>query len=270
MSNHLDLKINNWVENLQSKGKYVFSLTTMQEELSGFSHIAIKRYLSRLSTKGHILSIHKGYYLIIPPQYKSKGILPPSFYLDTIMNQLNKPYYIGLLNAAAYHGSSHQQPQEFFVVTSLPVMRMTLKKGIKINYISKTDFPNTFLETKNTEAGFLKISNPILTATDLIDFEKRVGGLNRVATVLNELMEVIVPDDFNDDLVQKTAISTLQRLGFILEYILDNSTLANALFESLLQENLYRIPLKVSMPTKGFLANNRWNIIVNTKIEIDE
>lgn len=168
MAEQIEIRVRSWVENLQSQGKYAFSLAYMEEQLPGFSPIAIKSALSRLTKKGLIISIHKGYYLIIPPQYKSKGILPPSLYLDTLMKDLNRSYYLALLNAAAYHGASHQQPQEFFVVTTLPVLRATQKKGLKVNYISKTAVPENLLETKKTEAGYLKISNPVLTATDLI------------------------------------------------------------------------------------------------------
>ena len=271
MGEQVQIKIHNWVENLQSQGKYAFSLALIQEQLSGFSAIAIKSSLGRLSKKGLVISIHKGYYLIIPPQYKSKGILPPSLYLDAFMKELNRPYYLALLNAAAYHGASHQQPQEFFVITTFPVLRPTYKKGLKVNYISKKELPVNLLETKKTEAGYLKISNPILTATDLIQYEKRIGGINRVATVLNELAEAIKPDVFNRYLLQNTPVTALQRLGYLLEYEFKNHILADALFHSLKinEAKLFRIPLKASAGKKGFSSENRWKVIVNTEIETD-
>jgi hypothetical protein len=49
------------------------------------------------------------------------------------MKYLGREYYVGLLNAAALHGSAHQQPQEFTVITNTSNLRNTLKKGIKIN-----------------------------------------------------------------------------------------------------------------------------------------
>jgi hypothetical protein len=106
-----------------------------------------------------------------------------------------------LLNAAAYHGASHQQPQEFFVVTGFSVMRPMQKKGLKLNYISKKEISATLLDISKTEAGYLKISNPALTATDLIQYAKRVGVINRVATVLAELAERILPNAFNANLL---------------------------------------------------------------------
>ncbi len=177
MTEQEELKLSNWIEKLQSEGKYAFSLSSLEKELPNYTAIGLKRALSRLSAKKMILSIHKGYYLIIPHQFSSRGILPPSIYLDGFMEHLQRPYYLALLNAAAMYGAGHQQPQDFFVVTTFPVLRTTQKKGLKVNYISKKQIPAHLLEIRKTEAGYLKISNPVLTATDLIHFEKRVGSL---------------------------------------------------------------------------------------------
>jgi len=267
-----DTTLSNWIDNLQSQGKSAFSLETLQEELHNHTKISLKRALSRLSQKKQILSIHRGYYLIIPAQYRLKGILPATLFLDGLMSNLGRPYYVGLLNAAAFHGASHQQPQAFFVVTTLPALRPTLKKGLKINYISKTQIPQKLIELRKMETGYLKISNPILTATDLIHFEKRVGGMNRVATILNELTEVIQAKDFVEELIHNIPVSAFQRLGYLIENIFENQTLADAIFDFLQQNNVkfYRIPLKASASVKGFMSDERWKIIINTQIEIDE
>jgi predicted transcriptional regulator of viral defense system len=272
MTQQVDIKIRNWIDRLQSQGRHAFSLELLEKELPNYTVIGFKRALSRLSAKGQIVSIYKGYYLIIPPQYASKGILPPAIFLDTLMKYLERPYYLALLNAAAFHGASHQQPQEFFVVTNLPSMRSMQKKSLKINYISKKEIPDKLLETKKTESGYLTISNPILTATDLIQFEKRVGGINRVATILNELAEAIKPDDFNIFIIENTSITALQRLGYILDKVFQNKVLADALFQVLqkAEAKLFRIPLKASAPTKGFSSDERWKVIVNAVIDIDE
>jgi predicted transcriptional regulator of viral defense system len=207
----------------------------------------------------------------LPPQFRSKGILPPYLFLDAFMCHLQRPYYLALLNAAAFHGASHQQPQEHFVMTNFPVLRPTQKKGLKINYVSIKEIPFSLIEKRKTEAGYLNISNVALTAADLIQFERRVGGLNRASTVLNELAEVIRPLDFSPVLLQHVHATTLQRLGFILENVCHNMELADGLFEAMKMQKLklYRIPLKTSQETKGFSSDNRWKIIVNTEIETD-
>jgi len=267
-----EITLSQWIENLQSRGRYAFSLDLLATELPGYTEIAARSALSRLTAKGRIISIYRSYYLIIPPQYSSKGILPPAMFLDGLMKNLNRPYYLALLNAAGFYGASHQQPQEFFVVTNFPVLRTTQKKGLKINYLSKKTIPEALLESKKTETGYLKISNPILTACDLIQFEKRVGGINRVSTVLNELAEAIKPEMFNNDLFEFVPLTTLQRLGYILETVLENDLLASALYKTIEQKkmNFFRTPLKTSSSLAGFPINERWKIIMNTEIEIDD
>ena len=265
-------RLESWVDSQLSMGRFGFDLFTLRQTFIEQSETAIKFALKRLADKGKIISIYKGYYLIIPPQYASKGILPPAIFLDSFMNFLERPYYLALLNAAAYHGASHQQPQEFFVITNFPVLRPTVKKGMRLNYVSKMKIPEDLLEIKKTESGYLKISNPVLTATDLIQFEKRIGGISRVATVLDELAEVIKPEDFNEIILANVPITALQRLGYILDKIIENKVLAEALFQTLerVGAKLFRIPLKASAPKKGFSSDERWKIIVNAEIEIDQ
>ncbi len=261
-----------WVEQQLALGRYGFALSALRKDFSGHTDTALKFALKRLVDKGKILSIHKGYYLILPAQYAGKGILPPPLFLDAFMKLLDRPYYVALLNAAAYHGASHQQPQEYFVMTDFPVLRATEKRGMKINYISVEHIPESLVEQRKTEAGYLNVSKPALTATDLIQFERRIGGLNRAATVLNELAESIRPPDFDTALMEYASATVLQRLGYLLEFICDKTELADALYDAMIkhQINCFRIPLKASGETRGFSSENRWKVIANTEIEIDE
>lgn len=81
-----------------------------------------------------------------------------------------------------------------------------------------------------TEMGYLKVSNPLLTATDLIQFEKKIGGLNRAATLLEELSEKINPEQINTEIINHVPVSTWQRLGYTWEKVLEQETLAEDLF----------------------------------------
>ncbi len=272
MSASNDLSINQWLDKMLARGAYGFSKEFLQGEFPGLSGIAIKRALNRLSRKGRIVSKYKGYYLILPPQYTSKGMLPPPLYLDAFMKSINRWYYVSLLNAAALHGASHQQPQEYFVTTGFPVLRPTQIKGIKINYISIKNFPESLIDKHKTEAGYLNVSNPALTACDLVQYEKRVGGISRVATVLNEMADIINPTEFTPVLLHHSHLTTLQRLGYVLETVCCKKELANALHQAIQKERLsfYRIPLKPGKQTRGYASDNRWKVIVNTEVEKEE
>lgn len=210
-------RLENWIEECQSKGKFAFNLIELRNSFPNDTEIALKRMLDRQSAKKKVVSIFKGYYIIVPPQYSSKGVLPPSMFIDGLMIFLERKYYVALLNAAALHGASHQQPQEYFIVTEYPVLRATIKKGIKINYISTKQLPpESLLQKVKTETGYITVSNPLLTAIDLIIYEKRIGGLNRVCTVMNELLELIKPSHITIEFINYATVSSLQRFGYIL------------------------------------------------------
>jgi len=261
-----------WVEECLSKGKLSFSLLEIQQSFKNDSETSLRRQLDRLSEKQKIVSIFKGYYIIVSPQYASKGVLPPTLFIDNLMKFLNRKYYVALLNASALHGASHQQPQEYFVVTEYPVLRTTKKKGILVNYISTRILPPDLLtEKKKTEAGYITISNQILTAVDLINYEKKIGGLNRASTIINELAENIKKKDITNEFVNYSNVSSLQRLGYILDEILNKKELAERIF-SLCRKNkikFYLIPLKASAKKDKERINKKWKLIINTEIEID-
>ena len=272
MTKEITYRLEPWLDQQIAMGRFGFSLVELKLAFPDQNDVATKSTIRRQIDKGKVISIYKGYYLILPPQFAGKGMLPSNLFLDGFMKFLNRPYYLGLLNAAALHGASHQQPQENFVITNFPVLRTTNKSGLKINYISVKAVPEDLVDLKKTEAGYLKISNAALTAVDLVQFEKRIGGINRAATVINELSEVLSKESFDAALIEYSHISSLQRLGYILEYACQRIDLADALFESLKAKNinLFRIPLKSFVPAIGFSSDNRWKVIANTEIEIDD
>jgi predicted transcriptional regulator of viral defense system len=272
MNGQLNINVNAWVENFEKKGRNSFSLLQLEEELHNYSDMAIKSALKRLSKKGKILSIHKGFYLIISAPYANRGVLPATLFMDSFMNYLQRPYYVGLLSAAALYGAAHQQPQEYFVITDFPVLRPSHKKGLKVNFISKKTIEKRLLKDRKTESGYLKVSSPVLTASDLVQFEKRSGGITRVATVLNELVDEMDPKEFNTVFFKTTPTTAVQKLGYLIEKIIKNEGLANQLFSASKENHLdfFRIPLKPSAPIKGFSSDNRWKVIANIDIEMDE
>ncbi|HPJ55674.1 MAG TPA: type IV toxin-antitoxin system AbiEi family antitoxin [Bacteroidales bacterium] len=260
-----------WIEKQQSWGKYVFSLEQVKTDIPDISEHALILALTRLSKKGRVLSVYKGFYLIIPPEYASRGLLPPMLFIDNLMRYVDKPYYVGLLSAAALHGAAHQQPQEFFVITNSKQLT-TYKKELKINYITKRNIPKDLLEKRKTESGYVYVSNPELTAIDLIYYQNRIGGINRVTSVLDELAEVIKPERITGELIDSFSVPSIQRLGYILEVVLGQAILADKLYSESqkLKKEFFRQPLKAGEEKTGFQTNDRWKIIINTDIEIDE
>ncbi|MFZ1525994.1 MAG: type IV toxin-antitoxin system AbiEi family antitoxin [Saprospiraceae bacterium] len=261
-----------WIEDCQSRGKLAFSLSELKQSFENDTETSLKRVLDRLSEKEKVVSVFKGYYVIVPPQYFSKGILPTAMFIDGLMRYLDRKYYVALLNAAALHGASHQQPQEYFIVTEYPVLRPTNKKGIKINYISTIQLPpKSLIEKKKTESGYINVSNPILTAIDMISYEKKIGGLNRASTVINELIVSVKQKDISKDVINYASVTSLQRLGFILDEVVNRKDIAAKLFNQCKKEGktFYLILLKASGEKKKEVVNEKWKLIINTEIEFE-
>jgi len=262
-----------WIEKHQSNGRLSFSLNEIRQSFRNDSETALKQMLERLSVNSKIVSVLKGFYVIVPPAYSSKGILPPAMFIDGLMKFLQRNYYVGLLNAAALHGASHQQPQEYFVLTGYPALRTTNKKGVKINYISTRLFPpGGLLEKRKTEAGYINVSNPILTALDLVTYEKKIGGLSRASSVIHELVEAVKLKDISNDFVLHARVTSMQRLGYIFEEILERRDLADKIQNRCKKNGIafYMIPLKASGSKQCNTINEKWKLKINTGIEIDE
>lgn len=186
------------------------------------------------------------------------------------MEYIGKPYYVGLLSAAALYEAAHQQPQEFFVLT-ISKQLATYKKGVKINYVIKSKIPTQFLEDKKTQTGYIKVSSPELRALDLVYYNLRIGGMNRVATVLSELVESMKIDKIEPELIRLFSTPTVQRISYILESILGEIEFANKLYNisTILGLKFFRQPLRTGMKSTGYKTDPRWKIIINTGIEPD-
>ena len=116
------------------------------------------------------------------------------------------------------------------------------------------------------------MSNPELTAADLVYYDNRIGGINRAASVLNELAEVMKPERVTEELINTLTIPTIQRLGYLLDVVLKQKALAEKLYteSQKLKKEFFRQPLKAGIEKIGFPKDDRWKIIINTDIEIDE
>ena len=256
-----------FINDRQSRGRYTFSLNELRTKFD-VSPVALEHTIGRYIKKGQIVSIHRGFYLIVPMEYRSMGILPPEQFIDDLMVYLQKPYYVGLLTAAALHGAAHHRPQESYVVT-IGNMRPLFKKGVKVNFFYKSSIPKTALVDKKTLTGYLKVSNPVLTAYDLLFYLYKVGGLSRTAEVLSELIETIKPDDWKILSEFDVKIAPLQRLGYILEKVLEATILADSLYQVIQNQIRFRVPLNPRKAKIGFPVNNRWKVIENYQIEAE-
>lgn len=267
-----NMTLNEWIRNLEVHGRNTFSFDKVREAFPNASIQTLSNSLYRLTTKKRITSVYKSFYVIIPTQYAAKGIVPPSYYIDQLMEYIGKPYYISLLNAAELYGAAHQRSQRFSVMTVYPSANVSKAKNNILDWVYRKEIPENFLQTRNSETGTLRFSSPELTAIDLLQYEKHIGGLSRAATVLAELAEETDFSKVSNELLAYTSLSAVQRLGFILENILEENEQADILHKQLCNygKRLNYVPLSTRSTNKNVEKDTRWKIYINTEIEIDD
>ncbi len=266
------MTIREWIRDREISGFPTFSVEDVRLTFPNYSEQVIKNELFRLSSQGILYPAYKGFYVIIPPQYAAKRMVPPIYYIDQLMSYLNKPYYISLLNAAEILGAAHQRPQKFSVMTVFPKSSVSSSKNNSLVWGYRKEIPSVFLSSKNSETGIIYYSNAELTAIDIVQYEQYIGGLSRAATILEELAEKLDFRGTSNNLFNHTSIATIQRLGYILEVVLEQQEIADVLHTELLSyvRRFRYVPLSTQRPDDNTEKNTRWKVNINTIIETDE
>lgn len=261
--------LDSFIDEQRANGKYSFTTENLHEQL-GVSENALKKSLQRLKNQGAVEMVRREFYVIVPPEYRIKGIIPTSFYVNDLMKFLTRDYYVGLLNAAAYHGAAHQQPQNYAIITEGIALRSIKNDKVGINFYIKKSWNIKDVIKKKVDTGYINISSPELTALDLVNYYNEVGGFNRVATVLEELKEVIQASQLIETVKEYEEISVVQRLGYLLEYVLEEYSLSDALYKYLEPIGFYPTLLRPQKKKpKNMITGNKWKIVPNVEIEAD-
>ena len=266
------MTLQKWIKDRAIHGFPTFSIEDVRETGMYSSEQILQNELYRLCSNKTIASVYRGFYVIIPVQYVLRGSVPATYYIDQLMAYLSKPYYVCMLSAAELLGAAHQRPQQFSVMTTFPKRRVVSTRNVIIDWFYREGLPEDALITKNTETGTIRISNPLLTAADLVQYQQHVGGLSRVATILEELSEQINIKSQFASLASFVKKVTWQRLGYILEHVVEENELADELYEQIrnLPGSLIYMPLSTSAEDNTSERNSRWKININVQIEKDD
>lgn len=262
------MSVSEYIKQLLSVEEYSFSLDELLHE-TGKSKTSIVRELARLAKKKEVLSLRKGFYLIIPPRYSKSLNLPIQLYAEKLFNHLNRKYYLGFYSAAKMHGASHQQSQKDYIMIEKPSLIDISKKSTGIRFLTTANWPISNIIIKKSDAGIFKISSPALTAVDLIHNQTRLGGLNRMLAVIEEIEEKMNEQDLANLLAWYPNMSAIQRLGYILEIIGANEKYLGIVIEHLRHKRYYPVLLSPGGNRKPGAVENRWKVDVNIKIESD-
>lgn len=266
------MTLQKWIEDRAIRGYPTFSIDDVRATGVYSSEQILYNELSRLCSNNTIASVYRGFYVIVPTQYVLRGSVPATYYIDQLMANLDKPYYVCMLSAAELIGVAHQRPQQFSIMTIFPKRRVVSARNVTIDWFYRDKLPEESLITKNTEAGTIQISNALLTAADLVQYQQHVGGLSRVATILEELSEQLDIKRQFAPLVPYVKKVVWQRLGYLLENIIEERSLADDLYEQLRSTTGYLnyLPLSTSAEDNPSNRDSRWKININIQIETDD
>ena len=261
------MELNKYIINQSARGKCYFTLDNASKVLNK-SRNALRLSISHLVAKGEIVSVAKGFYVIIPPEYRVMQCIPPDQFIPYLMQYLCYQYYAGLLTASSYYGAAHQAPQVFQVFTTKQFRPLTCGRArvkfIKNKHVSQT--PTTEISTPSSR---IIVSTPEATAMDLVKFVKQSGGLNHVTTLLAELQENIDPQKLKSLIESQPELAWKQRLGYILEAV-NAKKLANVIKKYLSQQpRIDYVLLNPRIKSNKKKKNAQWKIIENFKLESD-
>lgn len=263
----------NYLNHLRSLGKRHFTFEQLLNDLK-ISVNSAKSGLYRLKRQGNLISPYKGLYIIVPPEHQPQGSIPAEDLVPILMNHVGADYYVSLLSAAMYYGAAHQKPASFQIISNKHIKHPLEFGQIKVELTYKKQI--TGLPTKNytVSTGYLKVATPELTAMDLLLYINKSGGLNHIATVISELIEVMDADKIIKLAEIQGEKAWVQRLGYIIEKIDSmeedkSKEIVYKLEQYLVNKGMVFIPLASEIPRTHSARSKKWMIIENTTIESD-
>lgn len=207
-----------FLRRLQSQARYLFSeeefaRQTGREPGGPASQLA----LQRLSKSAHITLAQKrpARWLIIPAEQAHYGAPPVDWWLDDLMRGQEPAYYLALLSAARFWGSSHYAYQATQVMVSRA--RSPISVGqLRVEFIIKKRLQDTPTVQERTRTATLRVSTREATVLDLIRHQSAIGGIEAVARIAHDLLPKMTPAALLEAVQALHQVPAAQRLGFVL------------------------------------------------------
>lgn len=256
--------VSDFMDRLQQKARYGFALAELQAAVP-VGRVALNAALRRLALKGRLrrLRPQSDFIVIVPPEYRTVGAPPSDWFIDDYMRHIGLDYYVGLLTAAMWHGSSH-----FAVMTTQIVVPRQLRPVAigreRIRFYTKATAARTPTERRVSGFGGARVSTREATLLDLVS-HLRGGMLNQAATILVDLAPHCRAPAMSAALDAADDPPSAQRLGYLFERFGHQRQAATV------RRWLERRPhsvclLEPSQPAEG-PRRMPWNLVENGRVE---
>ena len=250
---------------LLSHGRHSFDVAEAVESL-GLSRTQTLQALARLLKKGDIVSPARGFYLVVPPEYRTWGGPPGMSFVDALMTHLRQPYYVALLSAAATHGASHQAPQVFQVmVQDNTFVRNKTVGRTRLRFYSNPNIAADPVQRLTVPTGYVTVSTKETTVVDLVTKPRFSGGLGNVATILREIGELRGAELAR--VAARRDRSIARRVGWLVERFGEVDDI-EALLQAARADVGEPTPLGAGGGRRGPL-DRRWGLRVNVEVDAD-
>lgn len=202
------------LDDVQARGRLVVGV----DELAQSAHItplAVKRQLAHLAERVTRLPGRPSACLIVPPEHRLRGAPPVAAWLDAYFRLRGQAYYLGLLSAAALHGSSQQAVLVTQVMTEQPMRPITLGR-VQIEFHVKAQLSQTPLAALRGLPAPVCVSSVEATALDLLAFSAAAGGPDRAIEVVIGLLPAMTPAGLRKALAAESKMTVKRRLRDVL------------------------------------------------------
>ncbi|AMN46415.1 hypothetical protein ACG33_04710 [Steroidobacter denitrificans] len=243
----------------------------------GLSPAALGAALARQAKKGRIAIPKHGFYLILRPEDRGLGVPDPARWIDPLMRYLKLDYRIGLLRAAAFHGSSHQAAMVFQVIVPRQLRAFEIGRH-RLEYIFQGQMAfeqvnqTQYLGQLKTDAGYAKVSGIELTLFDCARYFHRAAGINGLAQIAKDLGGMADPSKLAQ-VAEHYENSSVRRLGYLLESM-GHALQADALRPFVRKAKSAVLLEPAVKPLSPELPGVRepqpaWGLVVNELVEVD-
>ena len=245
-----------------------FITTAEAADVLGVSAASVPASLERSRMAGKLISVTKGGWVPVPPEFRSAGAPPPSHFIHQVMDHLGHPYYVGFLSASAILGVSHQAPMVFQVVTPARLRSRRIGRG-RIQFIQRAAAAERPRWQHGVPTGRIWVSTPEVTVLDLVESPRDGAGLSNVATVVGGmLMDGSLDSGVLASVAAMYPTAAVQRSGYVIDFMASETEVEfdTRPLQALVAGSRYR---HLSPSGGGGRHDSRWHVVVNAEIEHD-
>ena len=247
-----------------------FVSTREAAELLGVNPATVWTSLDRARQARKMVSVTKGGWVPVPPEYRKAGAPPPIHYIDQLMDHLGtrllRRFPVGRRLLRSLPPSTDGSPSG--VGCALAGAAQVGRS--RIQFVQRQDAADRRTQQANVPTGRVTVSTPETTVLDLVETPSLGAGLSNVATVIGDLL---VEDQLDPaalaDAARTYPTTSVQRAGYLIESMAIEVGVDIELseFARLVAPSNYTQLSPSSPPTSS--RAKRWRVQINTTIEHD-